>query len=215
MHSSIVNDSSSSGHAIVKPASEDERPLVHLLDLAVEPATLQAATLIYAIYAIRDASADRCPPAATLQALVGGWSGRQINRGPSARLLSLPSQPHHVHGPSHSRPPAAARTRVPPVSANVGYITVQASQALLMRQIAVSSGEARAKWILAYVGGNALRHSREVLQPYDRHTQGTYWYMRGHAPVKPRTRSRITRTRSRTRLSRTRSRRHARAPEAR
>ena len=47
-----------------------------------------------------------------------------------------------------------------------------------MRQIAVSSREARAKWILAYVGGNALRHSREVLQPYDRHTQGTYWYMR-------------------------------------
>ena len=48
----------------------------------------------------------------------------------------------------------------------------------LMRQIAVANREARARWILAYVGGNALRHSREVPQPYDRHTQGTYWHMR-------------------------------------
>ena len=47
-----------------------------------------------------------------------------------------------------------------------------------MRQIAVANREARARWILAYVGGNALRHSREVPQPYDRHTQGTYWHMR-------------------------------------
>ena len=76
-----------------------------------------------------------------------------------------------------------------------------------MRQIAVSNSEARARWILAYVGGNALRHSREVPQPYDRHTQGTHWYMRGHARAKhgharaePRTRSRIpTATRPRVR----------------
>ena len=47
-----------------------------------------------------------------------------------------------------------------------------------MRQIAVANREARARWILAYVGGNALRRSREVPQPYDRHTQGTYWHMR-------------------------------------
>ena len=55
---------------------------------------------------------------------------------------------------------------------------VKVRRHLLMRQIAVANGEARARWILAYVGGNALRHSREVPQPYDRHTQGTYWHMR-------------------------------------
>ena len=49
---------------------------------------------------------------------------------------------------------------------------------LLMRQIAAANREARARWMLAYVGGNALRRSREVPQPYDRHTQGTYWHMR-------------------------------------
>ena len=64
-----------------------------------------------------------------------------------------------------------------------------------MRQIAVANREARARWILAYVGGNALRHSREVPQPYDRHTQGTYWHMRvdtlaqGHARARTRSRT--------------------------
>ena len=64
-----------------------------------------------------------------------------------------------------------------------------------MRQIAVANREARARWILAYVGGNALRRSREVPQPYDRHTQGTYWHMRvdtlaqGHARARTRSRT--------------------------
>ena len=193
MHSSIANDSSSSGHVIVKPASDDEHPLVHPLVLAVEPATLQAATLIYAT---RDASADRCPPAATLQALVGGWSGRQSNRGPSARLLSLPSQPHHLLGPSHSRPPPATRTRVPPVSAHVGYITVQAPQALLMRQIAVDWWNSLGEIVEAGMFGRRPTH--------DRHTQDSHQHMRGTRSRNPRTRSRIARTRSR--ITRTRSR---------
>ena len=38
---------------------------------------------------------------------------------------------------------------------------------------------ARERWTLAYVGGNALRHRRQVPQPYNRHTQGTHWYVRG------------------------------------
>ena len=109
-HSAIVHTSSSSGHAIMKPASNDERLLVHPLVLAVEPATLQAATLRYAT---RDASVDRSPPAATLLQLVGGWSGRHCNRGPSARFSALPSQPHHFPLDRHS-----SRIRVPPFSIN-------------------------------------------------------------------------------------------------
>ena len=75
-----------------------------------------------------------------------------------------------------------------------------------MRQIAVANREARAKWILAYVGGNALRHSREVPQPYNRHTQGTYWHMRMDT---------LARTRSRTdTLALAHGHAHARGVEA-
>ena len=193
MHSSIVNDSSSSGHVIVKPASDDERLLVHLLVLAVEPATLQAATLIYAT---RDASADRCPPAATLQALVGGWSGRQCSRGPSARLTDLPSQPHHLHGPSHSRPPAAMRIRVPPVSAHVGYITVQGATGTSPRSRSLTPRDtARATWMLACSWGKCSTAQPRSTPTHDRHTQGSPWYVGGgHARAGTRSR---TRTRSR------------------
>ena len=102
IHSAIVHTSSSSGHVIIKPASTDEHLLVHPCDakfhlvLTVEPATLQAATLMRTI---RDASVDRSPPAATLLQPVGGWSGRHCNRGPSARFSALPSQPHHFQSP--------------------------------------------------------------------------------------------------------------------
>ena len=108
-HSAIVHTSSSSGHVIIKPASTDEHLLVHPCDakfhlvLTVEPATLQAATLMQAT---RDASVDRCPPAATLQLPVGGWSVGCGSRGPSARLH--PHKPACLRPePSHSRPLAA------------------------------------------------------------------------------------------------------------
>ena len=144
IHSAIVHTSSSSGHVIIKPASTDEHLLVHPCDakfhlvLTVEPATLQAATLMQAT---RDASVDRCPPAATLQLPVGGWSVGCCSRGPSARLNShkpacLPPEP------SHSRPLAAIRKRVPPVSAHVGYVTVQGANSTSLRKpIADANGK--------------------------------------------------------------------------
>ena len=109
VHSSIA-EHSLIGHVPSKPAP-DGHLLVHPLVLDVEPATLQAAILRSPN---RDASVDRSPPAATLLQPVGGWSGEQCNRGPSARFTDSPSQPHHRHGPSHSRPLPATRTRVPP-----------------------------------------------------------------------------------------------------
>jgi len=121
-HSAIVLTSSSYGHAIMKPASVDERLLVHPLVLAVEPATLQAATLMQAT---RDASVDRSPPAATLQLPMGGWSVVCCGRGPSARPSHhKPAYPFPV--PSHSRPPAAAHTRAAKpltrVNSNAAYL---------------------------------------------------------------------------------------------
>jgi len=176
VHSSIA-EPSLLGHVPSKPAP-DGPLLVHPLVLDVEPATLQASILRSPN---RDASVDRSPPAATLHQPVGGWSGRQGSRGPSARLPSLPSQPHHLQGPSHSRPLAANRTCVPPVSAHVGYITVQVPQALLRKQIADANGESPGKRGYWQGVGELPRGGAGEPTP-DRHTPGTHWHLRdGHA----------------------------------
>ena len=172
-HTSIANDSLS-GHVPLKPAPDGRLP-VHPLVLHVEPATLQAAT---SMSATRDASVDRCPPAATLQTLVGGWSGRSSGRGPSARpCFPKPTYPR-------PEPHSALATALPPVSAHVGYNGSRRRRRLLMRQIAVSSRIAPWKsWTLAYGWGKCSTAQPPSTPTYDRHTQGSYWYVRGHARV--------------------------------
>ena len=190
VHSSIA-EPSLIGHVPSKPAP-DGHLLVHPLVLDVELATLQAAILKSPN---RDASVDRSPPAATLHQPVGGWPGRQSNRGPSARLLSLPSQPHHLLGPSHSRPPPAV-LRVPPVSAHVGYITVQGATGTSPRSRPLTPRDtARATWMLACGWGKCSTAQPRSTPTHDRHTQGSPWYVGGgHARAGTRSR---TRTRSR------------------
>ena len=191
VHSSMIVEPSSIGHVPSKPVC-DGPLIVHPLVLHVEPATLQASTLMTST---RDASVDRSPPAANLLQPVKDWSGRKCSRGPSARLISLPSQSSHILEPSHSRPLAANRTCVPPVSAHVGYITVQGTERTSLRkQIADANGDSPGKrgyWKV--VGGPGRR-------PH------TYPPHPGH-PLAPEglTRSRMQRTRSRT--PRTRSHR--------
>ena len=102
VHSSMIAEPSLIGHVPPKPVC-DGPLLVHPLVLHVEPATLQASTLISST---RDASADRSPPAANLLQPVKEWSRRGCSRGPSARLISLLSHSSHSLGPplkSHTR----------------------------------------------------------------------------------------------------------------
>ena len=104
VHPSMIDQYSLIGHDTPKPVCDG--PSVHLLVLHVEPATLQASTLTLPN---RDASVERSPPAANLLQPVKEWSGRECCRGPSARLISLPSQSSHKACDRHS-----SRTCVPP-----------------------------------------------------------------------------------------------------
>ena len=85
-----IADYSLSGHASSKPASDGLLP-VHPLVLNAVPATLQASTLKIPN---RDASAERCPPAATLQELMGCGQG-----GKMLVALVLGHHPHQTKLP--------------------------------------------------------------------------------------------------------------------
>ena len=99
----------------------------------------------------------------------------------------LPSQPHHLHGPSHSRPPAAMRIRVPPVSAHVGYITVQGATGTSPRSRSLTPMDtARATWILVCGWWKCSTAQPPSTPTHNRHTQGSHWYVGGgHARAVP------------------------------
>ena len=180
VHPSMIDQYSLIGHDPSKPACDG--PSVHLLVLHVEPATLQASTLISST---RDASADRSPPAANLLQPVKEWSRRGCSRGPSARLISLLSHSSHISRDRHS-----SRIRVPPHIINASTRPAQGARMNTAPPHEADRRrrwrEPRATWILAGTSG-------ESPSP-DRHTPGTHRHMRldtlAHGHARARTRSR-------------------------
>ena len=103
-----------------KPVQDGLLP-VHPLVLDV-PATLRASTLTIpmSLRIVRDASDDRCPPAASPRSCTGVWSGKS-DPAPSGGSL-IPSQAPRIlipHDRSRDRPAAMARNlRINSDSAN-------------------------------------------------------------------------------------------------
>ena len=179
------------GHLLARPLVLDE----------VQPATLRASTSMsrQTTPSVMRPN-DRCPPAAsprssTLLQRSVVWLGARVHR------LNHDLSSSRSQSPSHSRPPAALRTRVPPVSAHVGYITVQgAGGASLRKPIADANGDSpgkRGHWKV--VGGPGRRP--HTYPPHPGHPLAPEGKTRSRMQ---RTRSRIQRTRSR--IQRTRSR---------
>ena len=110
VHSSMIAEPSSIGHVTSKPVC-DGPLLVHPLVLHVEPATLQASTLMTST---RDASVDRSPPAANLLQPVKDWSGRKCSRGTVLGSFTSPANPltRSMNRRIRDRPAAMAQLKV-------------------------------------------------------------------------------------------------------
>ena len=163
VHPSMIDQYSLIGHDTPKPACDG--PSVHPLVLHVEPATLQASTLISST---RDASADRSPPAANLLQPVKEWSRRGCSRGPSARLISLLSHSSHTAWDRHS-----SRIRVPPHIINAPTGPAQGAR---MNTAPPHEADRRSQWRSPGQGGywQVLRERAQDLTATPRAPIGTW-----------------------------------------
>ena len=123
----------------------------------------------------------------TMSACGDFFSQAELGSGVSAGAATGPV----LKPQAQAQPSLTARTRVPPVSAHVGYITVQGATGTSPRSRSLTPRDtARATWKLACSWGKCSTAQPRSTPTHDRHTQGSPWYVGGgHARAGTRSRT--------------------------